>query len=105
MVEKESVRGEGEVGAGVLAREQRDEVGKIFSEEGFAAGESDFLGAEANEDGGEARNFFVGKNERAREEGVVRAKDLARHTIRAAEVTTVCDGDAEIPEVSAEEVC
>lgn len=105
LVEEDAVGGEGKVGAGVLLGELRDEVGKVFSEEGFAAGESYFLRAEPDEDGGQACDFFVGENERAREEGVVGSEDLSRHTVRAAEVTAVGDGDAEIPEGAAEEVC
>ena len=105
LVEEDAVGGEGKVGAGVLLGELRDEVGKVFSQEGFAAGESYFLSAEPDEDGGQACDFFVGKNERAWEEGVVWSEDLSRHTVRAAEVTAVSNGDAEIPEGAAEKVC
>jgi hypothetical protein len=36
---------------------------------------------------------------------VVGSEDLSRHAVRAAKVTTVGDGDAEIPKGAAEEVC
>ena len=36
---------------------------------------------------------------------MVWAEDLAGHAVRAAQVAAVGDGDAEISEVSAEEVC
>jgi hypothetical protein len=105
LMEEDAVGGEGEIGAGVLLGELCDEVGKVFSEEGFAAGQADFLCAEPNEDGCQARDFFVGENERAWEEGVVGSEDLSRHAVRAAKVTAVGDGDAEIPKGAAEEVC
>lgn len=105
LVEEDAVGGEGEIGLWVLFGELADEVGEVFSEEGFAAGEADFLCSEADENGGEAGDFFVGEDERARQEWVVWTEDFARHAVGAAEVTAIGDGDPKIAEVPAEEIC
>ncbi len=62
-MEEDAVGGEGEVGFGVLGRELFDEEREVFSEKGFTTGEADLFCAEADEDGRETRDLFVGQDE------------------------------------------
>ena len=92
--EEPTVSGESDIGQTQVVFQRGDEVGYIWAQERFAAGETDFFDAEQSEGSGDAGEFAEGHELRIAQERVARAEDLFRHAIRATKIATVGHRDA-----------
>src|SRR6185503_8491367 len=68
----------------------------VAAKQGLAAGQANLLDALSGEDPREARNLLERQQLGPAHELVVVAEDLARHAVRAAEVTAVGDRDPQV---------
>ena len=94
--EEIAIGGEGEVLYAVDLREFGDEGFEVSTQEGFAAGDPDFVDAEIDKNSGEAGDFFKGEDFCFGKKFVLFAKDLGGHAIGAAEIAFVGDRDTQV---------
>src|SRR3989454_1097145 len=92
--EQHAVGRDREVAQARLGGEEADEARQVASQERLAARETDFVHPEIHEDVGERADLFEVEDLLAREPDVV----LLGHAVLAAQVASVGDRDAEVPE-------
>ena len=99
-----AVCGERQVLDAVDGRKHGHQLIEARSHQRLAAGQSNLLGAKAHEDANEPRDLLEGEEVSPGKELIPLAVDLGGHAVRAAEVAPVRDGDAQVPQESAEDV-
>src|ERR1051326_917310 len=99
-----AIRRQREVGEAADAREHLHEALEVAAEQRLAAGEADLLDAGLHEKRGHAGDLLEREQVVAARVNEVRAENLLRHAVDAAEVAAVRDRDAEIAQRAAEAV-
>ena len=101
--QQRAVGGERQVEARDL-REHRHQALQVAPHQRLAAGEADFLHAEAGEQARQARDLLEREHFVVRDELEVVVEHLARHAVHAAEVAAVGDRNAQVAQAAPERV-
>ena len=94
--EPRCIRRHREVSTGEGDADLANEVNDVSAQEGFSAGDADFVDAEGAKGVGEAGDFLEAEDFVAGEKLEAFTKDLCGHAILTAQIAAVGDGDAEV---------
>src|SRR6266480_1989111 len=101
--EQRPVRRQRQVESGNL-REHLDEALEVAPKQRLSSRQADLLDAQRREDARDACDLLEGEQLPALEEVEVAPVDLLGHAVDAAEVASIRDGDAEIPDGASQKI-
>jgi hypothetical protein len=96
------IGGHGEVETRLEGGDALHQLGQVSPDEGLATGEADLGHSQIQEEAGQPLDLLEAEDFRAREERELLAVQLSRHAVRAAEIATIRDRDAQIAQRPAE---